>query len=556
MSGDIARLESEPEASEPLVAGGAASKLRGTKQTAESVAQDAVNETGFGKFNLKVMAVCSLIFMNVAFSITSIGFILPAAACDFKMSTVDKGRLSAAPMLGMLCGSYFWGCCAAIKGRKMSLLVALFLHGFAELLASVVPFYWIFLFLKFVSGAAMNGQSAVVFMYLGEFQPNKYRDKMLSWMEMAWVAGMIILAGVGWIIIPLDVSFEAKNFFFHSWNLFVLICSLPALITGSWLLFFPETPKYLAETGQNVKMLDVLMRMYSENTGEPPKEYITKLRNCGNNNLNDLIHRIMHAKEQEDVKEKSFKVMLKNIWVQTITIMKPPFLSRTIVICLISCFVTSSYYTLTLWLPELFHRYADFQEIYPNKSASVCTLTIARNVTNERLANDPFGCDTTVQTSVFVHTFILGASCIPTGLILPLFVNYLGYKFFLVITSLVPAVVTACLFLVKTSVQNLILSCVYESVTSVCLSVVYCLLVDLYPTNLRAMAAGLSAFISRVGAISGTLMIGYLIDDYCTLVIIIVAAQLFLSGILGLFTPGRRTTENADNQKSMEIKTP
>lgn len=41
------------------------------------------------------------------------------------------------------------------------------------------------------------------------------------------------------------------------------------------------------------------------------------------------------------------------------------------------------------------------------------------------------------------------------------------------------------------------------------------------------MASGLSAFISRIGAISGTLMIGYLIDDYCILVIVIVAAQLF-----------------------------
>lgn len=47
------------------------------------------------------------------------------------------------------------------------------------------------------------------------------------------------------------------------------------------------------------------------------------------------------------------------------------------------------------------------------------------------MSDDPFGCNSRVQTSVFVHTFILGASCIPTGLILPLFVNYLGYKFFL-----------------------------------------------------------------------------------------------------------------------------
>ncbi|XP_076479963.1 synaptic vesicle glycoprotein 2A isoform X2 [Bombus vancouverensis nearcticus] len=546
MSGDIARFESEPAASDPLVSD-AVSTLQGTKQTAESVAQDAVDQTGFGKFNLKVMAVCSLIFMNVAFSITSIGFVLPSAACDFRMTTVDKGRMSAAPMLG----SYMWGCYAAIKGRRMSLLVALFLHGISELLASVVPFYWIFLFLKFLSGAAMNGQSAVVFLYLGEFQPTKYRDKMLSWMEMAWVVGMIILAGVGWIIIPLNVNIETDGgFFFHSWNLFVFICSLPALLTGTWLLFFPETPKYLAETGHNVQMLDVLMRMYSENSGEPPKEYITKLRNCENNNLNDLVHRIMHTKEREDVSEKSFQVMITDIYMKTMMILKPPFLCRTIVMCLIACFVTSSYYTLTLWLPELFHRYADFQEAYPNQTASVCTLKSAKNVTEIDMSDDPFGCNSRVQTSVFVHTFILGASCIPTGLILPLFVNYLGYKFFLVITAFIPAVVTACLFLVETSTQNLVLSCAYESVTSVCLSVVYCLLVDLYPTHLRAMASGLSAFISRIGAISGTLMIGYLIDDYCTLVIVIVAAQLFLSGLLALFTPGRKKSKAIDVEKS------
>nr|XP_033332848.1 synaptic vesicle glycoprotein 2A-like isoform X1 [Megalopta genalis] len=552
MSGDIARLEHEPAASDPLVAGDAVSTLQGTKQTAENVVEDAVDQTGFGKFNLKVMAVCSLIFMNVAFSITSIGFILPSAACDFKMTTVDKGRLSAAPMLGMLCGSYIWGCYAAIKGRRMSLLVALLLHGVSELLASVVPHYWIFLFLKFLSGAAMNGQSAVVFLYLGEFQPTKYRDKMLSWMEMAWVMGMIILAGVGWIVIPLEINVEIAGVVFRSWNFFVFICSLPAVFTGTWLLFFPETPKYLAETGQNVQMLDVLMRMYSENSGQPSKEYTTKLRNSGNNNLNDLVHRIMHMKElKEETEERSFNAMIGDIWMKTVMILKPPFLCRTIVVCSIACFVTSAYYTLTLWLPELFHRYADFQEAYPNQTASVCTLKSARNVTESVPTDDPFGCESRVQTSVFVHTFILGASCIPTGLILPMLVNYVGYKFFLVITAFVPAVVTACLFLVQTSIQNLILSCAYESVTSVCLSVVYCVLVDLYPTHLRAIAAGLSAFISRIGAISGTMMIGYLIDDYCILVILIVAAQLFLSGILALFTPGRKKPpKNPDNVKS------
>lgn len=107
----------------------------------------------------------------------------------------------------------------------------------------------------------------------------------------------------------------------------------------------------------------------------------TKLRNSENNNLTDLVHRIMHTEEKEEVTEKSFRLMIKEIYSKTMMILKPPFLCRTIVLCLIACFVTSSYYTLTLWLPELFHRYADFQEAYPNQTASVCTLKIEKNVT-------------------------------------------------------------------------------------------------------------------------------------------------------------------------------
>ncbi|KAG7211808.1 hypothetical protein KM043_011039 [Ampulex compressa] len=544
MSHKIARSEGGPESLIPLT-------VREVEQTAESVVQDAVNETGFGKFNLKVMAVSSLIYMNVAFSIISIGFILPAATCDFKMTTVDKGRLSAVSILGMLCCSYFWGCYAAIKGRKISLLVSLFLHGSTELLASVIPFYWIFMFLKFVSGATMNGQLTIVFLYLGEFQPSKQREKVLSWMELGWVLGTLFVAIVGWCIIPLDVNFETEHFFFHSWNLFVMICSFPALLIGAWLLSFPETPKYLADTGRKQEMLRVLMKMYAVNTGNPAIEYIDKAKNSENKELAEVMAQIANAKSKDVVKQKSFRVTINNICTQTMMIIKPPYLQRTLVICLISCFVTSSYYTLVLWLPELFNRYTAFEELYPNRTASVCTLDY--NGSNATIStDDPLDCDGTMPTTVLHKTMILGASCIPTSLLLPLLITYIGYKYFLVLSTLIPGIITLCLFLVQTSVQNLILSCLFESVTSVAISAIYCLLVDLYPTNLRAIATGLATFTSRVGGTVGNLMTGYLIDNYCSLLILLLAAQLILSGLLALFAPGRKKLEEEAKARSTE----
>lgn len=155
--------------------------------------QEAVDKAGFGKFNLKLMLLCFTVYANAGISLTSIGLILPSAACDFEMTTIDKARLSATPLLGMTCGTYLWGCLADTKGRRKTLLIVVLMHGFSDLVASIIPNYWAFLFCKFIGGLTITGECTVLYSYLGEFQPTKYREKVLSWMEMAWTVGVIIL---------------------------------------------------------------------------------------------------------------------------------------------------------------------------------------------------------------------------------------------------------------------------------------------------------------------------------------------------------------------------
>lgn len=40
------------------------------------------------------------------------------------------------------------------------------------------------------------GAMGIIFPYLGEFQPTKYREKILCWMEMFWTVGIIALPGM------------------------------------------------------------------------------------------------------------------------------------------------------------------------------------------------------------------------------------------------------------------------------------------------------------------------------------------------------------------------
>ena len=77
---------------------------------------------------------------------------MPSATCDFQMTSEDKGLLTASPMLGMVIGSYFWGCLADTKGRKIVLIAALLLDGICGLLSSVSQYFVLFLICRFFNG--------------------------------------------------------------------------------------------------------------------------------------------------------------------------------------------------------------------------------------------------------------------------------------------------------------------------------------------------------------------------------------------------------------------
>lgn len=52
----------------------------------------------------------------------------------------------------MLVGSYFWGCLADTKGRKIVLIATLLIDGFCGLLSSVAQYYSLFMLFRFFNG--------------------------------------------------------------------------------------------------------------------------------------------------------------------------------------------------------------------------------------------------------------------------------------------------------------------------------------------------------------------------------------------------------------------
>ncbi|XP_030379900.1 synaptic vesicle glycoprotein 2C-like isoform X3 [Scaptodrosophila lebanonensis] len=492
--------------------------------------EDALLQAEFGKFHFLLLTICGLIYLNTAIGITIISFVLPTATCDFDMTSKDKGWLSASPMLGMLIGSYFWGCLADTKGRRIVLIVTLLADGICGLVSSLAPYYLIFLFIRFANGFNVAGTMGIVFPYLGEFQPTKYREKILCWMELFWTFGIILLPGIAWSVIPLQINLQFSVFTYHSWNLFVAICAIPSILLGLWLFSFPESPKFLLEHGETDKALDILVCMFIQNTGRKRDDYPCKsLRGPDRSNKKNGEKGIPNLRFR---RPNELKILISEIWTQTKTLSKKPYLKNSFLTCGIQFCLTTSYYTLMVWFPELFHRFDDYEKANPGISASVCDVS-SIVITNSTLS----GCDSKINSQVFLHTIIIGIACIPTSFWLPLCVHHLGIKFFLVFSLTVAGFITFGLYFVRTSLENLILSCIFEALTSLSISTVYCVMVDLFPTNLRVMAAAMSMTFGRGGALLGNLIFGFLIDLNCIIPITVFSAMLFVSAFLCWLLP-------------------
>ncbi|XP_018369030.1 PREDICTED: synaptic vesicle glycoprotein 2B-like [Trachymyrmex cornetzi] len=490
--------------------------------------EHAITVTGFGRFHYMLLTLCGLIYMDTAIGVTILSFVLPAAQCDLEMDSTTKGWLTASPMLGMLIGSYIWGCLADTKGRKIVLIATLLMDGVVGIASSFVQYFWVFLVFRFFNGFAVTGAMGICFPYLGEFQPTKYRERCLCWMEMFWTVGVIVLPLIAWLIIPMDFIVVSDTFYFKSWNLFVALCALPSLMLGLWLFTFPESPKFLLECGETDAALEVFKWIYSRNTGADPETYPVKCLQEKSKNQDKS------TRSLKLLKRKDLKVLFAEIRDLTSALCKPPYLRNTALACVIQFGLTSSYYTLMVWFPELFTRFEQFEHANPGETTSVCIVSALSDNTT---FFDPYGCDTIIASSVYLHTVYIGLACIPGSIILPLFVHKLGAKFFLIFSLVVSGAVTVGFYYVVNSMQNLVLSCVFEALTSLGISLVYCVIVDMFPTNLRVMAAALSLTMGRLGALVGNLVFGYLIDLACVIPIILFAAFLFACGFFSFLLP-------------------
>ncbi|XP_022182076.1 synaptic vesicle glycoprotein 2B-like isoform X1 [Myzus persicae] len=475
----------------------------------------AIEMVGFGYFHYYLLFICGSLYTAIAFSVTSVSFIIPSAQCDFQMTSSHKGLLNGAMMIGMLMGSFIWGYVADTKGRRFTLIICMLMDGFFNILSSVSQVYSIFIFCRLLSGFGVSG-ATTLFSYLVEFLNIKYREKFLSWMEMFWTSGIILLPCVAWIIIPQTFRIENEYILFKSWNLFVIVCSLPSITLAFLLMKMPESPKFLLAQGKHKETINAL-----------------KFVHRWNSNLNDKfpVTSIIVPRSND----KSNNGFFDGLYKSTIDLFTSKFKIIAIVTCIIHFCATTSYYMLILWFPELMNRLRWYETYSSIQNKTTMCEIVSMYIVEPEVKS--VKCDDHIDHSVYMNIMIIGIACLPTSLVVPLFINKLGLRFFTVLSFFGSSISAAWLYFITSSMENIILSSIFEAFSSIGISLTYCITVELFPTEYRGMAASIGTMFGKIGALVGNILIGVFIDAHCIIPIIVSSLFLIISAFLVITLP-------------------
>ncbi|KAM8862013.1 synaptic vesicle glycoprotein 2C isoform 1-T1 [Synchiropus picturatus] len=485
--------------------------------------EEALEETGFGVFHFLLLCVCGWANASDAIEVLCISFLLPTARCDLLLSSSDMGLLTASIFLGMMVGGYVWGYMADQRGRRSVLVVSLAVNGLFGGLSSFAPWFWLFLLLRFISGIGVGGSVPVIFSYFSEFMPRHRRGAMISALATFWMAGNIVAAGLAWVVIPRTwAHWSIAGWTFQSWRLFVVLCSVPGL--SSALLFrllMPESPKFLMEVGREKDAIQVFSLMCRMNMGGSGKTFPQKCRLC-----------ITEQHETRNNSQTSLGERLKQDFTKGFKpirhMFRSPLKSRSTVMFIAFYCISFGYYGLWMWFPELFARMED--------GGSPCT-NVVRPSPQQNQSCYP------VKTEVYKESFIMALSNLPGNIFTILLMDSIGGKILLSGSLLVSGLSVFLIYVVKTKVHSLLLSCIFSGVSVIAWNALDVLAPELYPTKLRSSSLGFFTGVGRVAAITANLVFGALVDSDCAVPVLLVSALLLTGGGVAMLLPQTRQTE-------------
>lgn len=129
-------------------------------------------------------------------------------------------------------------------GRKIVVLISLFLEVVFVAISAVIPNLWLFLVFRFLIGVAVGGTMLCCYVLIIELCGKSFRPYASGLQEMPFL--------ISYISLPIIA------YFVREWRQLQLVTSVPWIIVIAYYWLIPESPRWLITVGRKREAIAIL----------------------------------------------------------------------------------------------------------------------------------------------------------------------------------------------------------------------------------------------------------------------------------------------------------
>ncbi|NWB96736.1 MFS transporter [Pseudomonas gingeri] len=207
--------------------------------------QVLINTQPLSRYQWRVVLLCFLIVFLDGLDTAAMGFIAPALSQDWGIDRASLGPVMSAALIGMVFGALASGPLADRFGRKIVLVVAVFLFGVFSLLSAYSSNIEQLLALRLLTGLGLGAAMPNATTLLSEYTPERLKSLLVTSMFCGFNLGMACGGFVSAKMIPL-----------LGWHSLLMLGGiLPLVLAVVLLVWLPESARFLVVRQRGVERI-------------------------------------------------------------------------------------------------------------------------------------------------------------------------------------------------------------------------------------------------------------------------------------------------------------
>ncbi|KAK3153809.1 hypothetical protein QOZ80_2BG0181460 [Eleusine coracana subsp. coracana] len=472
------------------------------EQSASYTVDDALLLSGFGRFQISILAYAGIGLIAEAMEMMLLSFVGPSVQLEWKLTSHQESMITSVVFVGMLIGAYSWGVVSDNYGRRRGFLFTAIMTSSAGFLSSFAPNYLSLMFLRFLVGIGLGGGPVLGSWFL-EFVPAPTRGTWMVVFSAFWTVGTIFEASLAWAVMP-----------HFGWRWLLAFSAIPSFLLLLFYVITPESPRFLVMKGRTTEAVEVLEKMARLNNVQLPSGMLVSDKNIeldevsGSSESTTLLSGAEEFDNIEKDEGSDFGGM-KSIG----KLLSPNLIRATLLLWMAFFGNAFAYYGIVLLTSELSH------------GSRICAKEEVESIHSNK-------------SSLYKNVFISSFAEIPGALLSAMVVDRFGRRL-----SMASMLFSSCVFLFplvfsRTELLTRISLFGARLCISASFTIIYIYAPEIYPTTVRSTGIGIASSVGRIGGILCPLVAVAMVHScHQTTAILLFELVVFLSGLAVSFFP-------------------